>query len=286
MWGEKFLKAISPSGKRYGAWYDPKKYGDVVFNVPNFFDCVEKMPKDVTYLNWYWSFGKHLDRVYHDNGYKMTFGNFIALSCDSFKERMEWGSGGGFVSNWGSFEDEYMQRNSQYFNLISTAYALFCHGYDDNMREELTQKTFEENYRRNYSGIKNPIEVVHTTDMFVPYREYWCGNLIDDSKYLIGNYVVTYADGTKANLPVKYGKNITYMYLVNKKDSSDIDPDACAGKAYCEVSGSAMPIHTNGKLYCKCMYENPCPEKKISSLEFLPCESKKDVNVELYSCKF
>lgn len=285
MWGEKFLKAISPSGRKYGAWYDPKNYGDVVFNVPNFFDTVHKMPKDVTYLNWYWSFGKHLDRVYHDNGYKMLFGNFNALSCDFFSERVGWGSMGGFVSNWGSFEDEYMQRNCQYFNLISTAYALFCDDYDDDMKNVITERTFEENYRRNYQSLKNPITVTHTTNMLIPYYEYWCGNLIDDEKYLMGHYVVTYEDGTTAKLPVKYGKNITNMYLVNRKDSDDIDPDACAGKAYFEISGSAMPKHVGGKLYCECKYENPYPDKKIMSFEYIPEESKKEFTVEVLEYK-
>lgn len=285
MWGEKFLKAVSPSGSRYGAWYTPKKYGDIVFQVPDFFEAVEKMPKDVTYLDWYWSFGKHLDRVYHDNGYKIVFGNFNALSCDSFSERIKWGSMGAFVSNWGSFEDEYMQRNCQYFNLISTAYALFCDDYDDDMQKKITELTFEENYRRNYSALKNPITVTHTTDMLMPYKEYWCGNLIDDEKYLIGNYVVTYEDGTSVKLPVKYGKNITNMYLVNRKDSDDIDPDACAGKAYFEISGSTLPKHVNGKLYCECKYENPCPDKKIKSFEFVPEESKKEFTVEILEYK-
>lgn len=285
MWGEKFLKAISPSGKRYGAWYTPRVYGDVVFQVPDFFDAVEKMPKDVTYLNWYWSFGKHLDRVYHDNGYKMLFGNFNALSCDSFAERVDWGSMGGFVSNWGSFEDEYMQRNCQYFNLISTAYALFCDDYDNDMKKTVTDLTFEENYRRNYQDIKNPITVLHTTDMQKKYFEFWCGYLIKDDDYLIGNYVVTYEDGSSVKLPVKYGKNITNMYLVNQKDSNDIDPDACAGAAYFEISGSAMPRHINGKLYCECKYENPYPEKKIKSFEFVHEESKKEFTVELLEYK-
>jgi len=285
MWGEKFLKAVSPSGSHYGAWYTPKKYGDIVFQVPDFFEAVEKMPKDVTYLDWYWSFGKHLDRVYHDNGYKIVFGNFNALSCDSFSERIKWGSMGAFVSNWGSFEDEYMQRNCQYFNLISTAYALFCDDYDDDMQKKITELTFEENYRRNYSALKNPITVTHTTDMLMPYKEYWCGNLIDDEKYLIGNYVVTYEDGTSAKLPVKYGKNITNMYLVNRKDSGDIDPDACAGKAYFEISGSTLPKHVNGKLYCECKYENPYPDKKIKSFEFIHEESKKEFTVEVLEYK-
>ena len=86
-------------------------------------------------------------------------------------------------------------------------------------------------------------------------------------------------------LPVKYGKNITNMYLVNKKDSSDIDPDACAGQSYFEISGGCLPIHKNGKLYCECKYENPCPDKKILSIEYVPCESKKEFAVELLDYK-
>ncbi len=278
MWGEKLLKAVGPKGQHYGGWYDDKIYPDGThFKVPDFYYCASRMPKNVTYLQWYWIFGKHLDRVYHDNGYKMVFGNFSAIECDSFRERIAWGAMGGFVSNWGSNEDEYMQRNCQYYNLLSTAYALWCHDFDDTKRMWLDKKVMEENYRRHYSGKQNLITVTHTTSHYEKYMEFWCGIFIEDEKYLLGHYKAVYDDGSYALFPVKYGTNITNMYAGGESDSELAD--RCGSSAYKEISGSALPVMKNGKLFFETKYENPHSEKKIASFEYVPAPGKEHIEV-------
>lgn len=269
MWGEKLLKAISPSGKHYGGWYDDKVYPDgTVEHMPDMYSCADKMPRNVTFLNWYWEFGTHLDRVYHDNGYPMLFGNFNALKCEDYRQRINWGCLGGFVSNWGSNEPEYMQRNCQYYQLIGTAYAFWSPTYDSPDRELLDRRLMKENYRRQYKGKKHLIRVVHNTDRFVPYKPFWCGIFIEDEQYLMGNYVATYADGTTASFPVKLGTNIT----VGSSDvEAEFDPDTCSENShYREVSGSTLPILENGEMFYECGFENPYPEKQIVDFSYHP----------------
>ena len=285
MWGEKLLKAVGPNGKHYGGWYTEKVYPDGTrFQVPDFYHCATKMPKEVTYLNWYWIFGEHLDKVYHDNGYNVLFGNFSAIQCPNFRERVKWGTSGGFVSNWGSNEDEYMQRNCQYFTLISTAYAFWCEDYDSDKAEWLSNYVMEENYRRHYQNKKNLIKVVHTTDHTEKYRAFWCGIFIDNEKYTLGHYKLTYTDGTEAFFPVKYGTNITDMDVGG---GSDADPaDRCGSSAFHEVSGSTLPRLVDGKYWYECGYENPHPEKTVKSFEYVPNVGKEDINVYLKSVQF
>ncbi len=279
MWAEKLLKAVGPKGQHYGGWYDEKLYHDGTrFKVPDFYECASRMPRDVIYLHWYWIFGEHLDRVYHDNGYRMVFGNFSAIDCDNFRERIAWGSMGGFVSNWGSNEEEYMQRNCQYYSLMTTAYALWCHDYDDSRRSWLDRRVMEENYRRNFMNLKNPITVLHTTDRCDEYKQFWCGLFIEDDKLILGHYKACYSDGTTALFSVKYGTNITNMYVGG--DFSDELADKCGSDSYREVSGGALPKIINGKFYFETKYENPYPEKILESMAYVPKEEMSEYNVE------
>ena len=66
-------------------------------------------------LHWYNVFNYQYDRVYHDRGYETFYGNLRAINVEHWNLRTEWGIKGGFVSNWGSFEEENMQRNQQYY---------------------------------------------------------------------------------------------------------------------------------------------------------------------------
>ena len=286
MWGEKLIKAVDKkTGRHYGGWYDEKVYPDGTrFQIPTIYPCIDKMPKGITYLNWYWSFGKENDDNFHSRGYDMVFGNFSALSCDSFRERIAWGCKGGFVSNWGSNEDEYMQRNGQYYSLIGTAYAFWCENFDSDYKDIFSRRTMVEAYRRHYKGKKNLIKVVHTTDLNIPYKVFYDGVFIEDSIYLLGNYELSYDDGTTAKFPVKYGTNITTSDPLGGGEFNI--PDCCGTSSYREVSSTTLPDVIDGKLWCECGYENPYPEKTVVGFRYVPVEGKEDVKVYLKSVKF
>lgn len=271
MWGEKLLKAVGVNGKKYGGWYDPRERNGAISQIPSLYECAGRLPKDVTFLHWYWSFDYNLDKVFHENGYKMVFGNFNAIDAKNYRQRINWGCRGGFVSNWGSNDDEYMQRNLQYRALIATAYAFWSDDYDYDRREELVERTMQEGYRLHLSkiGSDSIIKIEHTTDTYIPFKFFYDGIFIEDSVYLLGNYELTYADGSTALLPVRYGTHLT---------TCNID-DPVSNQSYSEMIGGTRPRKYGDVYYYECAYENPCPEKQIVGVRYAPAEDKKDSRV-------
>ena len=89
---------------------------------------------------------------------------------------------------------------------------------------------------------------------------------------MLGNYEVTYTDGVKAYLPVKYGTNIGYRFSNTPSGLK-------------EISYATLPMtYPDGYVY-EHWYENPCPEKTISAIKYVPCESKKHLVMEHYFIK-
>ena len=236
--------------------------------IPALWKCRDKLPKDIFYLNWYWVFGKKHDRVYHDREFPMAYGNLSAILIDSWRERMKWGAKGGWVSNWGSFEEEYMQRNIQYFDLVSGADAFWNEDFDSENKERILKKTFKEAYKHKWQNCKNTITILHRTEENIPHEYFWCGVFIEDKKYLIGNYEVEYADGTKAHLPVRYGSNIGAKKIPKYPVDNEIF----------QLAGAVLPVGANGDLFYECKFINPNPKSAIVGIKYVPI--KEDFRVE------
>ena len=268
MWGEKLLNAYHKGEPVGGAGY-----GKGLSKVNALYPCRDLLPKDVTMLHWYYVFNPEYDKVYHERGMKVIFGNLNALNVEKWDERVRAGIDGGFVSNWGSFGEEYMQRNLQYFSLISTAYAFWCDDFGSLGKDAVLKLTAEESYRKKLARIKNPLTITHTTPHSMKYNCFYDGVFIVDSEYLLGNYVITYSDGTEATLPVKFGTNIgSYEYEDYKNSPS-----------FREVTYSTLPVRYKKGFAYKALYEDPSPDKAIVGIRYLPLDTKKDIPVELIS---
>ena len=266
MWAEKLLKArYNYSGFKVGGWYDECDCNGVRFQVPDMWRCADLLPKDITYIHWYWEFGEHLDDEFHARELPVIFGNFSGLRCQNYRVRIGRGVKGAAVSNWGSFNPEYMQRNLQYFNLISTAYVLNSHDYSDIDRDEIVKATYKKAYETYKTGIKHPLTVVHSVDHKIKYKPFWCGIFIEDEIYLLGHYRITYKDGREALLPVKFGTNIGPV-------NNDPNTSSCM-----ELSYSTLPIEGEGGYVYEHVYENPNPEGQISSIEYIPSSGKETI---------
>ena len=283
LWGEKLCKARNAKGHRFGAWYDPKEKHPE-YSIPNFVDCAGKLPRGITYLHWYWVFGTHLDDEYHGRDYPVVFGNFEPFGCMDFRTRINRGIKGAFVSNWGSVEPEYMQRNLQYFELVSSSYALWSDTYDNKDSEDLKKRTYEALYDKYRADIKNPLRVRHSTDCYIlATHSFWDGIFIEDEVYCLGNYEITYADGTKASLPVKYGTNIgTAGYVASEvgAEFAAAEGEAVSERNIRELSYSTLPERENGHYVFNHTYENPHPEKEIKEIKYCPREGKERYKVE------
>lgn len=267
MWAEKLLKAFTASGTPIGGNANGGFKNGGQWSCPPLWRCRDLLPKDMKYIHWYWEFGDHHDRVYHDREYDMSFGNLSALFIDNWKKRIEWGAKGGWVSNWGSFEREYMQRNLQYFKLISGSYAFWNREFDSENKKKTLKNTFKEAYRFGNRDKKSVIKIRHRTDKGMPHEYFWCGVFIEDEKYLIGRYEVTYTDGAKAYLPVKYGTNIGCRSMAGYPLSKEL----------MQLASEVLPIGENGDMFYECSYENPYPEKTVESIEYIPIKPEFDV---------
>lgn len=269
MWGEKLLRAQTETGYPIGG---TGKRG----RVPRLYPCRDLLPKDITILHWYLVFNPDYDKVFLDRGYDTVYGNLSAMNFQQWNYRRERGIHGGFVSNWGSFEEEYMQRNMQYFSLTVTAYAFWCEDFESLSMKTRFDMVMRELYRLKNLKIKNAIKVTHTTSHNIPFKIFYDGVFIEDEEYILGNYELTYTDGTVAYLPVKYGTNIT----TNKIEDYANNP------LFKEVSYSTLPKKYNDNFVYECVYENPHPDKNVLSFKYIPSEKMKEVEVELFSVNF
>lgn len=266
MWGEKLLKVYHPDGTGAGGTGDP------AHDVPLLYTCVDMLPRDIIMLNWYWSLiTAEEEMIFHNYNFTMLYGNFNALNHKEYRKRMDKGCMGGFVSNWGSFRDIYMQRNCQNLALSFTAWAFWSDRYDTDLKSYVLKKCEDELYRANlekYEG-KPLIEAVHTTDLFKKKAyPFYDGVFIYEKDWKLGDYHITYKSGKKASLPVMFGYNISSMNAA-KADGEQINFSEGNVGMYSESIGACKPLWEGEKLWFKTVFENPYPEEEIEKCEFV-----------------
>lgn len=273
MWGEKLLPVVTKDGHTYGgAGADRLAPNGRPYCYPPAFYCQTMLPRDILMLHWYYIFGIQYDHVYHTHGYEAVYGNMAANCVDEWRRRRNLGITGGSCSNWGCNDPEYMQRNGQYANLIFGAFALWSTNYDNDRKAEVLERTALEAYHLCHGNVKKGthIEVTHTTDLFFEYTAFWCGIYIDDEKYHMGNYEVTYTDGTKALLEVKYGQNISNENTLCALDANSFDHINLDCHPSTEIFYSTVPLRKDGKTWYKTAFSNPHPDKEIENIVYRP----------------
>ena len=266
MWGEKLLNAIWRGHRIGGAGH-----GKGEARVPSLWPCRDLLPRDITYLHWYWKFNEEYDNIYHERGMRVLFGNLNAMALEHWNKRTARGIRGGYVSNWGSFGKEYMQRNLQYLSLLSAAYAFFSEDYEATSQFDLLRHCFEEGYRCALSCTAHPIEITHTTTHSIPFELAWDGIFITDEKYLLGSYEVSYTDGTVATLPVRYGSHIGCATQMKTLGNSE----------FLQLLYGVLPMMQDGRYIYRTAYEDPHPEKTVAAVRYLPAAGREEIAVEL-----
>ena len=267
MWGEKLLNARTNKGYPVGG----AGHGKGTWHIHALYPSRDLLPRDVTYLHWYWPFHKKYDRVFHERGMHTVYGNLSAFSVKDWDERLHNGMDGGYVGNWGSLDEEYMQRNQQYFDLVAAAYAFFCPDFGSTDKRVVLERILAEAFRLKTAKMQNPIYITHTTEHNIPYEYFYDGIFIVEEKYLLGHYILTYADGTEARLPVRFGTHI------GCKDY----PDAMNQGGFRQTSYGTLPLRRGEGYAYKTVYENPHPDKALTSLSYQPQSGKEAATVEL-----
>lgn len=274
MWAEKFIDGVmllDPDGLYHGYG----GIGDPLLDVPKCIGCIGKVPTDITLMHWYWSLCEgDQEKNLQEIGYPMLFGNYRGTALKNYRERIG-GVGGGFVSNWGSFGTEYMQRNGQNYNLLATAFTFWNQDYDTPQSKQLDERVKDALYAKYKNALgSDVIELMHTTTFSRPYKAFYCGYYIVPEEWTIGRHIVTYTDGTQAELPIVYGYNIRTS--AEDMDTGNDSTEAMT-TAFVEVLGASNPEFMDDKLWYRTAYKNPYPEKQIQSIR---CEAKDGIDIE------
>lgn len=251
---------IDEKGKLCGGLQGYEK-GDSRY-VPALYTAIDRLPEDVIITDWYWGF--NFDSVFQKH--EVILSNFSGRSFKGWKTRTqkEIKVKGISASNWGRSDYINLQRNCILFTLMYNSHVGWNEEYDDIDKKELSEKTMNEihdYYRKNVlkmTAEKKYIKVDHTTDFHMPYHIFYDGDYVVEEDYHIGDYVISYADGTLHREPVLYGENISNMNL---------DRNTVTG-ALIEASGMTVPKAYDGKTYYKWIFENPYPDKVIADVSF------------------
>ena len=275
MWGEKLLNSYDHDGNPVGGTGNRYEKNGGICEIPDLYPCRDLLPEGILYIHWYWVFDDAYDNVYHERGFDMAFGNLYVIQLKKWKDRISRGALGGWIGNWGGSEDEYMQRNCQYFDLLAGAYAFHCRDYDDDKKPWLIDHIMEEAYRWHSQKITNPLRIIHTTNLRVAYDYFYDGVFIEDEKFLMGHYVLTYSDGTTAELPVKFGTHIGYCKSPEEKEQLELF----------QLSAGTRPRRMGEYIVYECTYEDPCPGKEAEKVEYVPVFDQCRVNFCLLPCE-
>lgn len=267
MWGEKLLNARTSAGYPVGG----AGHGKGTWHIPALYPSRDLLPRDITYLHWYWPFNPAYDSVFHDRNMPVVYGNLSAFSVKDWTARLARGMRGGFVGNWGAFDEEYMQRNQQYFDLIGAAYGFFCESFGRIGESALLWRILHEAFRLKCQGIRHPIYITHTTGHSIPYEYFYDGIFIVEEKYLLGHYILKYDDGSECRLPVRFGTHI------GCKDY----PDAMHQGGFRQTSYGTLPIPMGEGYAYKTVYEDPHPESMPVSITYSPIAGKEEARVTL-----
>lgn len=298
-WADKVLDLHLPDGSMFGgAEREVWKDGRYIETIPATFASIDKIPKDTICINWSTEFGEEqADDRYRDHGFQTVLGNFNPIIMENLKNRVR-GEGvlGGGPSNWSASNLTYMQYNWVLFDLYYASFVFWKHDYaDETSYEPIVREMAKDMYRYSTSEtLARPhIKITHTTDFFrqADYRH--DGTTIDYDRDTMGKYVVTYADGETFDIPVYYNQNISnkgrkwtrtfasplfdyadfisygvnYSHSDDKYDFDRLLAGACFG---------SLPEEIGEDTYFTFAVINPHPEKKISSVEFVPANGKEN----------
>lgn len=305
IWCDKLLNVSTEDGANFGGalnyvYKDWDVNSELLGIIQPTWQAKEKIPRDIICLNWFWSFGEKYDEDLRK--FPVIFGNFLGSGMSNFKKRCGTNTMGGICSNWGATMPVYLQRNNIYFNMAYNDILYWDNEYDDtndsqfeNCVEEAFLNLFHYHYgvASNYAG--RYIEVIHTTDYTRNHRSFsdgvFAGGAEYNKDYLLGEYVISYCDGTTDKIPVIWGENIsastTPWYGKNiEQEASDGNPGQRSVRidaVLAETAYTTLPMQSNGKVYYRYLIKKTSHKKQISDIEFMVVNN--DIKVDIISVK-
>lgn len=285
MWIDKLFEGHECGGETH---IKTTKNGTVCV-IPEVYTARDMIPRDIILLNWR-AEKEDQEKILSDMGFEIVFGNFPPFGVNNFRKRINDGVMGAFFSNWGSLGKTETQRNGVILREFASAYVLWDDKCENADFDNIYSAALEKIHSESISHIKNPVTILHTTDCLMKNYVFYDGVFFDEAIWHMGDYCISYTDGTTALLPVRYGCEIS-----NKNLWFSGQNPAMNG-----IVGQALPIKLDGEkhnpifyntpylynppvkneevnvdyqVYYSCVYENPFPEKEISDIEYRPNEN-------------
>ncbi len=291
-WADKILCMINEEGNGWGgAACRVMRNGRVTEIIPETYQAIDRIPGDVICINWSGEFGEQIDLTYVDHGFDMVFGNYNPIIMKDLKRRISRAIGGG-PSNWSASNLVYMQYNRVLFDLYYASLVFWNDSCTDESYPEMLECSLQDMYR--YSSAEKyavpHIEFEHTATYFRQFDFRHDGTTIDYERDTMGRYVVTCEDGTVWEVPLWYNQNISNKdrkwYRVFAQPLFDVDfisygTNYSHQNRFYDVDRllmaagySTLPVRAGEDTYYRYVVENPYPDKKIASVEFVPAPGK------------
>ncbi len=192
------------------------------------------LPRDIVMLDfiWYFHFGKDIEENLLPEGYKIAVGNLYSSHFPRYESRIRQpGMIGGEVSAWVSTDEDCLGREGKLYDMLYTAEMLWSEAYGEKARYAYDRVIGDllPKLRERLRGQTMPSLHPHSEVLLADAREAGCyDSLVIEHTALrqrhrepwipcekIGEYTVTYADGTTETIPVTYGGNIGYQYRLS-----------------------------------------------------------------------
>ena len=268
MWGEKLIEARFKDGTPLGGAERP--------GIPATHPAIEMIPRDVEILHWYWGIDRRYEDEYLRRGLAITYGNFEASGFPEWASRIrQEGVRGVVISNWGATDAITLQRNGILFETALAARLCWNPQLGDDDFDRLRCDVFRELYRGGYAEVAgaettHALEIIHTTDHHQDYRWLVDGDYYRAEDFLLGEYLIRFADGREDRAPVIYGTNIG-SDCVSWARTEDANCDAYAiDRRLREVAGAALPFREGDTTWYATRLPISRPSAPVCSVEFIP----------------
>lgn len=199
-------------------------------------NCSHLLPSDIMYVDWYYSVDPHIGgSVFHREGKDMILGNAEPSGITNYKERFKYGAQGFSVSSWAETDEIHTQSWGTVYQMGYGAVIAWNHDRNELSYKENVFDAMNGLFNlRNREVLEAPhLEVTHTvTKEWKEGRKYYTSMENIDKDFLtLGEYLVTYKDGTEEKFPVMFAVNITHRDVSLDRCESSVswcyrtDPD-------------------------------------------------------------
>ncbi len=298
---------LAKKGLKTMLWSDMVQPASSYKSVP----ALKRLPKDIVMMDFIWYFhpAKDIEPFLTQEGFNVIIGNLYSSHFPRFEKRMEnKGVIGGQISMWKRMEEHILGRGGKFYDIMFTAQMLWSASYTHCLRYayDCILRRLMPTLRDRIGNRKSPSLLPSHTEMLLfsrpgapdPERDatgiditmngafdslrisHACPKELTRIPWVkletLGNYEVTYEDGTTIAIPVDYAGNICYW---NRRQGEPLKPmyyrhNGYIGSYFADTTESRL---RDGRIVTLYHYEwlNPHKDKTIKRLRYIPNQNAK-----------